>query len=139
MPLSRGSSVLNACVPTLPPRPPVVTIQTLMDDLATEPRCDFCGKYQRQVDKLVAGVGVYICNECVVLASETILPPPKPVGAIVSFDTGKSITVTQGITEVLSLAQARHEFIPLTLPDGRQFIARANTITQAVQAKPKAA
>jgi ATP-dependent protease Clp ATPase subunit len=28
--------------------------------------CSFCGKHQRQVTKLIAGPGVYICNECVV-------------------------------------------------------------------------
>ena len=27
--------------------------------------CSFCGKRQRQVKKLVAGPGVYICNECI--------------------------------------------------------------------------
>ena len=28
-------------------------------------RCSFCGKYQDQVDRLIAGSGAYICNECV--------------------------------------------------------------------------
>jgi ATP-dependent Clp protease ATP-binding subunit ClpX len=27
--------------------------------------CSFCGKRQRQVKKLIAGPGVYICNECI--------------------------------------------------------------------------
>ena len=27
--------------------------------------CSFCGKHQRQVNKLIAGPGVYICNECI--------------------------------------------------------------------------
>jgi ATP-dependent Clp protease ATP-binding subunit ClpX len=27
--------------------------------------CSFCGKHQRQVKRLIAGPGVYICNECV--------------------------------------------------------------------------
>jgi ATP-dependent Clp protease ATP-binding subunit ClpX len=27
--------------------------------------CSFCGKHQRQVTKLVAGPGVYICDQCV--------------------------------------------------------------------------
>jgi ribosomal protein L37AE/L43A len=29
--------------------------------------CSFCGKPQRRVKKLIAGPGVWICNECVVL------------------------------------------------------------------------
>ena len=28
-------------------------------------RCSFCQKTQDQVEKLIAGPGVYICNECV--------------------------------------------------------------------------
>jgi hypothetical protein len=32
--------------------------------------CSFCGKSQRQVTKLIAGPGVYICNECVDLCIE---------------------------------------------------------------------
>ena len=27
--------------------------------------CSFCGKHQRQVNKLIAGPDVYICNECI--------------------------------------------------------------------------
>jgi ATP-dependent Clp protease ATP-binding subunit ClpX len=27
--------------------------------------CSFCGKHQRQVNKLIAGPDVYICNNCV--------------------------------------------------------------------------
>jgi len=27
--------------------------------------CSFCGKHQRQVNRLIAGPDVYICNECV--------------------------------------------------------------------------
>ena len=35
-------------------------------------KCSFCGKTQEQVRKLVAGPGVYICDECVRLCSEII-------------------------------------------------------------------
>src|SRR5918997_3657234 len=53
--------------------------------------CSFCGKSQRQVKKLIAGPGVYICDECIDLCNEIIdeeltAPPtfelenlPKPV------------------------------------------------------------
>jgi ClpX C4-type zinc finger len=46
----------------------------------SEPVCSFCGKTQRQVKSLIAGPGVYICDECVELAVEIIqedAPPPK--------------------------------------------------------------
>jgi ATP-dependent Clp protease ATP-binding subunit ClpX len=35
-------------------------------------KCSFCGKSQRQVRKLIAGPGVYICDECIDLCNEII-------------------------------------------------------------------
>ena len=35
-------------------------------------KCSFCGKVQDQVQKLVAGPGVYICDECIELCNEII-------------------------------------------------------------------
>lgn len=35
-------------------------------------RCSFCGKSQEQVKRLIAGPGVYICDECIELCSEII-------------------------------------------------------------------
>lgn len=59
-------------------------------------KCSFCGKLQDQVKKLVAGPGVYICDECIELCNEIIeeelsddlgldmgdLPKPKEIKAI---------------------------------------------------------
>ncbi len=36
------------------------------------PRCSFCGKEQRMVNRLVAGPNVYICNECIALCNEIL-------------------------------------------------------------------
>lgn len=44
-------------------------------------RCSFCGKYQDEVDRMIAGPGVYICNECVELCAEVMnggKPSPEP-------------------------------------------------------------
>src|SRR4029434_3719547 len=35
-------------------------------------KCSFCGKSQKQVKKLIAGRGVYICDECIDLCNEII-------------------------------------------------------------------
>ena len=35
-------------------------------------KCSFCGKSQEQVRKLIAGPGVYICDECIELCNEII-------------------------------------------------------------------
>src|ERR1700750_754878 len=45
--------------------------------------CSFCGKSQRQVKKLIAGPGVYICDECIDLCNETI---DEELTASASFD-----------------------------------------------------
>jgi ATP-dependent Clp protease ATP-binding subunit ClpX len=60
--------------------------------------CSFCGKSQRQVKKLIAGPGVYICDECIDLCNEIIdeelaapptfelesLPKPKEIHAVLN-------------------------------------------------------
>jgi ATP-dependent Clp protease ATP-binding subunit ClpX len=60
--------------------------------------CSFCGKSQRQVRKLIAGPGVYICDECIDLCNEIIdeelaapasldlenLPKPREIYSILS-------------------------------------------------------
>jgi ATP-dependent Clp protease ATP-binding subunit ClpX len=71
-------------------------------------KCSFCGKTQKQVKKLIAGPGVYICDECIDLCHEIIeeefteaaeqgmtdLPKPREIAAfldeyIVGQDTAK--------------------------------------------------
>ncbi len=42
------------------------------DDEKGQIKCSFCGKTQEQVRKLVAGPGVYICDECIALCNEII-------------------------------------------------------------------
>jgi len=50
---------------------------TLPDTLTELARCSFCGKPSTEVDKLVAGAGVYICNECVALSASIIDGSPE--------------------------------------------------------------
>ena len=42
------------------------------DDGSRMLRCSFCGKTQDKVDKLIAGTGVCICNECVQLCNSVL-------------------------------------------------------------------
>lgn len=48
------------------------------DDQQRDLRCSFCGKMQDQVERLIAGPGVCICNECVELC-QTVLEEGTPV------------------------------------------------------------
>jgi ATP-dependent Clp protease ATP-binding subunit ClpX len=40
--------------------------------------CSFCGKTQDDVAKLIAGPGVYICDECVLLCDKILAKEPLP-------------------------------------------------------------
>ena len=44
-----------------------------MQESAELLKCSFCGKSQKQVRKLIAGPGVYICDECIELCNEIIV------------------------------------------------------------------
>ena len=48
-------------------------------------KCSFCGKSQKQVKKLIAGPGVYICDECIELCNE-IIEEELAEGSEVRFD-----------------------------------------------------
>jgi ATP-dependent Clp protease ATP-binding subunit ClpX len=37
-----------------------------------QPRCSFCGRIESRVERLIAGPGVYICDECVELCNEIL-------------------------------------------------------------------
>jgi ClpX C4-type zinc finger len=41
--------------------------------------CSFCGKHQKQVQKLIAGPGVYICDECVERVHAVLTDPGRTV------------------------------------------------------------
>ncbi|MFD2670522.1 ATP-dependent protease ATP-binding subunit ClpX [Marinicrinis sediminis] len=60
-------------------------------------KCSFCGKSQDQVRKLVAGPGVYICDECIELCTEIV---EEELGQEEEFDL-KEIPKPQAIREIL--------------------------------------
>ncbi len=60
-------------------------------------KCSFCGKTQDQVKKLVAGPGVYICDECIELCNEII---EEELADDLGFEIG-DIPKPQEIREIL--------------------------------------
>ncbi|MAY48420.1 MAG: ATP-dependent Clp protease ATP-binding subunit ClpX, partial [Microbacterium sp.] len=54
-------------------------------------KCSFCGKSQKQVQQLIAGPGVYICDECVELCNEIIEErmAESSSGEVADFDLPK--------------------------------------------------
>ena len=90
-------------------------------------KCSFCGKAQEQVRKLVAGPGVYICDECIELCNEIIeeefsgeqevelqnIPKPKEIAAILE----QYVIGQQEAKKALSVALYNH-YKRIGIPDG---------------------
>ena len=65
-------------------------------------RCSFCGRTQDSVDKLIAGNGAFICNECVKLCLNIIEEDyDEPAGADVSLPEFKDVPRPQQIKAYL--------------------------------------
>ena len=62
--------------------------------------CSFCRKSQHDVKKLIAGPGVFICNECVGLCDKIIAetPDPDPAAAPAKIDWPKDVPTAQLLT-----------------------------------------
>ena len=91
-------------------------------------KCSFCGKAQEQVRKLVAGPGVYICDECIELCNEIIeeefsgeeevdfqnVPKPKEISKILD----QYVIGQQEAKKALSVAVYNH-YKRISLPPGK--------------------
>ena len=91
-------------------------------------KCSFCGKAQEQVRKLVAGPGVYICDECIELCNEIIeeefsgeeevdfqnVPKPKEISEILD----QYVIGQHEAKKALSVAVYNH-YKRISLPAGK--------------------
>jgi ATP-dependent Clp protease ATP-binding subunit ClpX len=84
-----------------------------------EARCSFCGKYQREVERLIAGPGVQICDQCVHLCTSLIeressedAPPrahikvPKPQEIVDMLD--EHVIGQEAAKKILAVAVHNH-------------------------------
>ncbi len=62
-------------------------------------KCSFCGKTQEQVRKLVAGPGVYICDECIELCNEIIEEEIGEEGDFSLIDLPKPQEIKQALDQ----------------------------------------
>jgi ATP-dependent Clp protease ATP-binding subunit ClpX len=69
-------------------------------------QCSFCGKGSDQVRKLIAGPGVYICNQCVDLCVEIIT---DQVGGDVASTSDQALSVDDALARAAALHQSRQQ------------------------------
>lgn len=69
--------------------------------------CSFCGKSQHEVAKLIAGPGVYICNECVGLCDQIVADEldPKANDAVTSRTRAQPLKAWDGLSDDELLAE----------------------------------
>lgn len=83
-------------------------------------RCSFCGKSQEQVRKLIAGPGVYICDECVELCNEILDEEFSELDAVSSEMT--SAMALEGFDLMAGFKHSvRHEVKPIEI---KQYLDR---------------
>lgn len=73
-----------------------------------EIRCSFCGKRADQVEKIVTGPGVHICNECIKLCNEVLMEDVKQKPVHLHKDLPKPVEVKTQLDEyVIGQEQAK--------------------------------
>ena len=112
--------------------------------------CSFCGKSQRQVKKLIAGPGVYICDECIDLCNEIIdeeltgtstfdlenLPKPKEICSVLQ----EYVVGQEPAKRALSVAVYNHyKRVQMMQSEGERGPRAAEEQHPAARARPAAA
>jgi ATP-dependent Clp protease ATP-binding subunit ClpX len=96
-------------------------------------KCSFCGKSQKQVQQLIAGPGVYICDECVELCNEIIEERlaeagDEPQG---EFDLPKPKEIFAFLEEYVIGQDAAKKALSVAVYNHYKRIRARNTITSA--------
>src|ERR671937_708116 len=107
--------------------------------------CSFCGKSQRQVKKLIAGPGVYICDECIDLCNEIIdeeltapaeldlgnLPRPKDIYGVLN----DYVVSQEEAKRTLAVAVYNHyKRVQMGTEDGDVELQKSNILLKLIQA-----
>jgi ATP-dependent Clp protease ATP-binding subunit ClpX len=64
-------------------------------------KCSFCGKSQKQVKKLIAGPGVYICDECIDLCNEIIEEELSETGELTLEELPKPVEIFEFLNDYI--------------------------------------
>src|SRR5680860_1548974 len=96
-------------------------------------KCSFCGKSQKQVQQLIAGRGVYICDECVELCNEIIEERLAEAGEEASseFDLPKPREIYAFLEEYVIGQEAAKRALSVAVYNHYKRVRARNTITSA--------
>ena len=74
-------------------------------DERNQVRCSFCGKSEEQVMRLIAGPGVYICNECIELCSDILYEEEK------NYETADQMEELAELPKPVDILKALDEYV----------------------------
>ena len=96
-------------------------------------KCSFCGKSQKQVQQLIAGPGVYICDECVELCNEIIEERLAEAGEepTSEFDLPKPREIYSFLEEYVIGQDAAKRSLSVAVYNHYKRIRAASTLTAA--------
>jgi ATP-dependent Clp protease ATP-binding subunit ClpX len=96
-------------------------------------KCSFCGKSQKQVQQLIAGPGVYICDECVELCNEIIEERLAEAGEEASseFELPKPREIFNFLEEYVIGQEAAKKALSVAVYNHYKRIRSRNTIASA--------
>ena len=94
-------------------------------------KCSFCGKSQKQVQQLIAGPGVYICDECVELCNEIIEERLAEAGEEISseFELPKPREIYAFLEEYVIGQEAAKKALSVAVYNHYKRVRARNTIT----------
>ena len=98
-------------------------------------KCSFCGKSQKQVQQLIAGPGVYICDECVELCNEIIeeRAAEQGAGVVSDFDLPKPREIFSFLEEYVVGQDAAKRALAVAVYNHYKRIRAHGTIQSAEQ------
>ena len=98
-------------------------------------KCSFCGKSQKQVQQLIAGPGVYICDECVELCNEIIEErmAESATGVVSDFDLPKPREIFSFLEEYVVGQEAAKRALSVAVYNHYKRIRAHGTIQSAEQ------
>ena len=80
-------------------------------------RCSFCGKYSSEVERMIAGPGVYICNECVELCNDVLYDEPSYRGEHSSRPNSRKASAPVPQQEIPRPEEIKKEYLLPVLVD----------------------